>query len=112
MNYGQVDNVDQTFNVQFSNQTDLTFAQQDYKPVSESNTVTFGGSLPVPAADALTLPALRQYYMYYGLTEFSFGKYNLPGLTGYWWYESIMNQYNTTTFSMETNGLLLPTESF
>jgi hypothetical protein len=109
----------QGFTLQMSNFTDLTFAQADYKPVSEGNTIKFTTQPPLNL-NTMTLPLPTSAIDYFETSEFSFGKL-YDDDTAY--FESINNEnpsefdtegtyVNATKFETTVNGLALPPQSY
>lgn len=96
------------YTIQFSNMTDLTFAQPNYAPTSNTSKIVLSTTRPL-VSDYITLPVnvdgtLELGGLFY-TSEFSFGKTYTNKSESY---VSILNnrneygsQINTTRFSLE-----------
>lgn len=114
---------DPEYFIQFSNSTNLTFAQKDYQPVQEGSSVALGqnslnANYTLDSNITVTVtPKHNKAYMY-ETAQFGFGVWNSTEGTQY--FQSVNNDQealygtytNTTKFTLDFRGLGLPTTSF
>lgn len=107
-----------SYSTQFSNATDWTFADPEYKPVSTGNSLTLTAGIITVPEDSITFKPTTSRTQLFTLSQFGFGTYNPTTLTES--YSSILNSeellyfsyVNQTAITMDLRGIGLPTSSY
>lgn len=110
----------QIYCVQFSNNTDWTFADSTYAPVTEGNSISLG-SCDSSNYTSATQVSVKPYTLnteIYDLAAFGFGQYNSTSNEEYFAdisndNEAIYGTYtNTFKITLDVRGMALPTYSY